>query len=154
MEDIARQMGRTAEIIAAYVSKNPLPASELASLIKTVHASLSQSAVVVNDPTTEMKAPSVSIKKSVTPDYLICLEDGLKFKSLKRHLRSKYGMTAEDYRAKWRLPKNYPMVAPAYSASRSALAKEMKLGQKRVPESKAKSAPRSKVPNVQATKDA
>ena len=121
---------RTADIIAAYVTKNPVPGADLAGLIKSVHASLNQTSAPDEPAATEVKAPSVSIKKSITPNYLICLEDGRQFKSLKRHLQSKYGLTPDAYRTKWGLPKDYPMVAPAYSAARSAMAKTMQLGVK------------------------
>ena len=129
MENNKKLLERTADIISAYVTKNPLPGGELAGLIATVHASLSQTSVP-DAPAAEVKAPFVSIKKSITPNFLICLEDGRQFKSLKRHLQSKYGLTPDAYRAKWGLPKDYPMVAPAYSAARSAMAKTMQLGVK------------------------
>ena len=122
-----------AEVVAAYVSNNSVPKGELAGLIDSVHAALA-GAAGASRQTVEAAAPptpAVSIKKSVTPDYLICLEDGGRFKSLKRHLQSHYGMTPEAYRAKWKLPADYPMVAPAYAAKRSALAKSMGLGRKR-----------------------
>lgn len=127
MEDDKKLIGRTVDIVAAYVTKNPLPGADLSGLILSVHASLSGTSTPAA-PVTETKAPSVSIKKSITPNYLICLEDGSQFKSLKRHLQTKYGLSPDAYRAKWGLPKDYPMVAPAYSAARSALAKSMQLG--------------------------
>jgi predicted transcriptional regulator len=117
-----------AEIVAAYVSANSIPAAELPNLIQSVHRALAG----VSDtaaPEAPAKEPAVPIRRSITPDFLICLEDGRKFKSLKRHLRTKYGLSPEDYRAKWGLPKDYPMVAPNYAKARSALAKEMGLGQ-------------------------
>ena len=119
----------TAEVVAAYVSNNPVPAGELPALIATVAASiglLSNSAPAL----TEKPVPAVPIKKSVTHDYLISLEDGKKFKSLKRALATRYGLTPDEYRAKWGLPADYPMVAPGYSAARSNLAKQMGLGRK------------------------
>jgi predicted transcriptional regulator len=116
----------TADIASAYVSNNTVAASELPGLIKAVFGALT--GVGESDPA-EPQAPAVPIRKSITPDYLICLEDGRRFKSLKRHLRSKYALSPEDYRAKWALPKDYPMVAPAYSAARSSLAKQIGLGQ-------------------------
>jgi predicted transcriptional regulator len=121
-----------AEIVAAFVSNNSVPRSELSALFETVHAalkSLAEGAAVV--PTViESPAPAVSIRKSISPDYLICLDDGKRFKSLRRHL-STLGMTPEQYRAKWNLPTDYPMVAANYAAQRSELAKRIGLGQLR-----------------------
>jgi predicted transcriptional regulator len=117
------------EIIAAYVGNNTVQSSELPDLIRSVHESL----IGLNSaesPLEEQK-PAVSVRKSITDDYLICLEDGKKFKSLKRHLRAKYDMSPEEYREKWNLPYDYPMVAPAYARQRSDLAKRMGLGQGR-----------------------
>jgi predicted transcriptional regulator len=120
-----------AEIAAAYVSANSVPAQELPALIRTVHnALLEVSGVTAAAPETSPE-PAVSVKKSVTADYIICLEDGKKFKSLKRHLRTRYAMTPEEYRTKWGLPHDYPMVAPNYAKERSNLAKRMGLGQTR-----------------------
>lgn len=119
----------TAEVVSAYVANNPVPASELATLIATVAESirrLTGSAPAEHDK----PAPAVPIKKSITNDYLISLEDGKKFKSLKRALSTRYGLTPDEYRAKWGLPADYPMVAPGYSAARSELAKQMGLGRK------------------------
>jgi predicted transcriptional regulator len=116
----------TADIAAAYVSNNTVAASELPSLIKGIFGALANA----DGPApAEPQQPAVSVKKSLTPDYLICLEDGRRFKSLRRHLRAKFGLTPEAYRAKWGLPKDYPMVAPAYSEARSNLAKRYGLGQ-------------------------
>ncbi len=122
----------TADIVSAYVSHNIVSPSELPNLIHDVYDALiyfrpAESYVEVTEPV----KPAVSVKKSITPDFLICLEDGKKFKSLKRHLRSQYGMSPDDYREKWGLPHDYPMVAPNYATARSALAKEMGLGQTR-----------------------
>ncbi len=114
------------EIVSAYVSQNPVQSTELSSLIREVHTTLYALGTAATQPV-EQK-PAVSIKKSISDDYLICLEDGKKFKSLKRHLRSKYDMTPEAYREKWGLPYDYPMVAPSYARKRSKLAKEMGLG--------------------------
>ena len=122
----------TADVIAAYVSNNPVPLSELPSLIAQVHQSLAGLSAASATTPTEVLTPAVPIKKSVTPDYIVCLDDGKKFKSLKRHLKTTFGMTPEEYRAKWNLPADYPMVAPAYSAQRSALAKKLGLGRKPV----------------------
>ena len=122
----------TADIVSAYVSHNIVSPSELPNLIHDVYDALiyfrpAESYVEVTEPV----KPAVSVKKSITPDFLICLEDGKKFKSLKRHLRSQYGMSPDDYREKWGLPHDYPMVAPNYATARSALAKELGLGQSR-----------------------
>ncbi len=130
----------TADIVAAYVSNNPVPAAELAGLINQVHQSvqaLSTGSSTEPAGPTEVQKPAVPIKKSVTPDYMISLEDGQKYKSIKRHLMSKYGMTPADYRAKWGLPSDYPMVAPNYSAARSELAKQLGLGRKPAKNNKA-----------------
>ncbi len=121
----------TADIVAAYVGNNPLQMGELPGLISQVHGALSGIAQAdAKEPEVPLK-PAVSIRKSVTPDYIICLEDGKKFKSLKRHLRTHYDLTPEQYREKWGLPSDYPMVAPSYAEARSRLAKEMGLGQRR-----------------------
>ena len=114
------------DIVSAYVSNNSIQSGELPSLIKDVHATLAS--LANGDLSTDAKTPAVPIKKSITDDFLICLEDGKKFKSLKRHLRSKYGLSPEEYREKWGLPFDYPMVAPSYARKRSELAKEMGLG--------------------------
>jgi predicted transcriptional regulator len=119
----------TAHIVSAYVEKNRLPASGLGDLIASVSTSISglgQPAAPLAAPQT----PAVSPRKSVTPDYIICLEDGKKFKSLKRHIGVHFGLTPDAYRAKWGLPADYPMVAPNYAASRSQLAKAIGLGRK------------------------
>ena len=119
------------EIAAAYVGNNPLSAGDVPKLIRDIFETLSgieQNSVVSEKE--ELK-PAVSIKKSINDDYLICLEDGKKFKSLKRHLRAKYDMSPDEYRAKWGLPADYPMVSPNYAKERSRLAKKMKLGQVR-----------------------
>lgn len=120
----------TAAIVSAYLSNNPTPASEIPNLISQVHAALlrvssGRSEAVPPEPT----KPAVPVKKSVNADYLVCLEDGKRFKSLKRHLRTQYNMTPEQYRDKWGLPPDYPMVAPNYAVARSQLAKKMGLGQ-------------------------
>ncbi|KAA3448115.1 MucR family transcriptional regulator [Mesorhizobium sp. SARCC-RB16n] len=119
----------TAHVVSAYVSKNPVPAGELPALIGQVHAALKSTAGVAHEKPEALK-PAVPIKKSVTPDYIVCLEDGKKFKSLKRHLSVHYGLTPDQYRAKWGLPRDYPMVTPNYAVARSALAKAMGLGRK------------------------
>lgn len=120
-----------AEIVSAYVSNNSVPAADLPSLINDVYTALTRVGTVQVEVSNEPLKPAVSIKKSVHNDYIICLEDGKKFKSLKRHLRTQYNMSPEQYREKWGLPADYPMVAPNYAAARSRLAKEMGLGQQR-----------------------
>jgi predicted transcriptional regulator len=121
----------TADIVSAYVSNNTVAASELAGLIGDVHGALSRIVTGVQEAPVEAPKPAIAVKRSITPDYIICLEDGKKFKSLKRHLRTQYNMTPEQYREKWGLPADYPMVAPNYAEARSKLAKEMGLGQQR-----------------------
>jgi len=119
----------TTDIVSAYVGNNTVTASDLPGLIQSVHNALMGVTTGVVELEAAPKEPAVSVKKSITPDFLVCLEDGRKFKSLKRHLRTKYNMSPEEYRAKWALPKDYPMVAPNYAAARSNLAKQMGLGQ-------------------------
>src|SRR5215207_1380827 len=119
----------TAEIVSAYVSNNPVPAADMPGLINQVHSALTRVSAGQVDVQPEPLKPAVSVKKSITPDYIVCLEDGKKFKSLKRHLRTQYNMTPEQYRDKWGLPPDYPMVAPNYAVARSQLAKKMGLGQ-------------------------
>jgi predicted transcriptional regulator len=122
-----------AEVVSAFVGHNSLPVSELPGLITSVHAALvkiSGGVSVPSAPEPEVQSPAVPVRKSITPDYLICLDDGRKFKSLKRHLAS-LGMTPDQYRAKWGLAADYPMVASNYAATRSALAKKIGLGQNR-----------------------
>lgn len=116
------------EIVAAYVGHNSLPSAELPALIQSVHGALITLARGV-PPVEAAREPAVPVRKSVTSEYLICLEDGRKFKSLKRHLRAKFNMSPDEYRAKWNLPSDYPMVAPGYAKARSELAKQMGLGQ-------------------------
>ena len=119
----------TADVVAAYVSKNPLPANDLPSVINTVHLSLSGLDADKQGLDGATK-PAVPIKKSVTPDFLICLEDGKKLKMLKRHLRTAYNLSPDEYRAKWQLGPDYPMVAPNYAKRRSQFAKDIGLGRK------------------------
>ncbi len=128
MEDNTELLTLTADIAAAYVSNNTVTAADVPTVIQTIYRALSNVGSAAVAPAPEPQKPAVSIKKSITPDFLISLEDGKKYKSLKRHLRTQYNMSPEDYRAKWGLPKDYPMVAPNYAASRSALAKSMGLG--------------------------
>jgi predicted transcriptional regulator len=129
MDDKAEIIEMTAEIVAAYVENNTVASADLPGLIQSVHRALS--GVTAGPETVEAppKEPAVPVRRSITPDHLVCLEDGRKFKSLKRHLRTKYNMSPEEYRTKWSLPKDYPMVAPNYAKARSELAKQMGLGQ-------------------------
>ncbi len=120
-----------ADIVSAYVSNNTVPAADLPALIASVHRALNSTMGGTVEAEPEPLKPAVNPKKSVFPDYIVCLEDGKKFKSLKRHLRTHYDLSPEDYREKWGLPADYPMVAPNYAAARSALAKKMGLGQQR-----------------------
>ena len=121
----------TANIVSAYVSNNTVPSAEIPNLIGQIHSALLRVSGGQAPSPAEPLKPAVPLKRSITSDYLICLEDGKKFKSLKRHLRTQYKMTPEQYREKWGLPPDYPMVAPNYAAARSALAKKMGLGQQR-----------------------
>ncbi len=121
----------TADIVAAYVSNNTVASTDLAQLIADIHSALQKTTTGAAEPAAEPLKPAVPVKKSVTPEYIICLEDGKKFKSLKRHLRTHYNLSPEEYREKWGLPADYPMVAPSYAAARSELAKKMGLGQQR-----------------------
>ncbi|WP_131113369.1 MucR family transcriptional regulator [Lichenihabitans psoromatis] len=121
-----------ADIVSAFVSNNAVRVSELPSLIEAVHTSLVKAAEQkVEEPVAEAKAPAVPVKKSITDEFIICLEDGKKFKSLKRHLSTAYNMSPDEYRTKWGLSPDYPMVAPAYASARSSLARQMGLGRKR-----------------------
>jgi predicted transcriptional regulator len=124
-------IGLTAQIVSAYVSKNALASGDLPLLIGDVHQALVRASGNIEIGDRDELKPAVPVKKSVTPDYIVCLEDGKKFKSLKRHLRTHYKMSPEEYRAKWQLPHDYPMVAPKYAAARSQLAKKMGLGTRR-----------------------
>ena len=121
-----------AQIVAAYVANNPVPQAELPKLIGETYRALG-SAMGGEAPKEELAElrPAINVKKSITADFLICLEDGKKFKSLKRHLRSHFNLSPEQYREKWNLPADYPMVAPKYAEARSNLAKRMGLGQRR-----------------------
>lgn len=132
MDNKTKLVELAAQIVAAYVGNNPVSQAELPRLIGEVYRSL---AVVIGDEQPKEEhgevRPAVTVRKSITPDFLICLEDGKKFKSLKRHLRSHYNLSPEQYREKWSLPSDYPMVAPNYAVARSSLAKRMGLGQRR-----------------------
>ena len=131
MSEANNHIELAAEIVSAYVSNNSVPASELATLLGDIHSAIVRVSTGVVVAVPEVAKPAVAPKKSITNDYIICLEDGRKFKSLKRHLRTQYNMSPEQYREKWALPADYPMVAPAYAKARSALAKQMGLGQQR-----------------------
>src|SRR6202051_2629896 len=131
MDDKSEIIEMTADIVSAYVGNNSVSATDLPSLIQSVHRALAGVTTGVETVEVAPKEPAVPLKRSITPDYLICLEDGRKFKSLKRHLRTKYNMTPDQYREKWGLPPDYSMVAPNYAAARSQLAKQMGLGQQR-----------------------
>ncbi|AZO41400.1 MucR family transcriptional regulator [Mesorhizobium sp. M7D.F.Ca.US.005.01.1.1] len=141
-ESGADLLAMTADIVSAYVSNNPLPVSELARVISDTYAAVSKLQGAPQTQPEEKSAPAVPIKKSVMPDFIICLEDGKKFKSLKRHIGTHYNLTPDAYRSKWSLPSDYPMVAPNYAAERSRLAKAIGLGRKAAaPEPEAPPAP-------------
>jgi predicted transcriptional regulator len=133
MDDAARSelIELTADIVSAYVSNNTVASSELPTIIGDIYLALSRARDNGNGAEREELRPAVAVKNSVKPDYIICLEDGKKFKSLKRHLRTHYNLSPEEYREKWGLPHDYPMVAPNYAAARSELAKKMGLGTRR-----------------------
>lgn len=120
-----------ANIVAAYVSHNSVPSAEIPNLISQIYTALKRVSDGQGPNAADSAKPAVPIKRSVTPEYIVCLEDGLKFKSLKRHLRTRYNLTPDQYREKYNLPADYPMVAPNYAATRSKLAKDMGLGQQR-----------------------
>ena len=121
----------TAQIVSSYVSHNDIPGSQIPDVIRSTYTTLSAQNSSDGAAARETKKPAVSIRRSITPDYIVCLEDGKKLKMLKRHLRTTYSLTPEEYRAKWGLPADYPMVAPKYAAQRSAFAKKIGLGRKR-----------------------
>jgi predicted transcriptional regulator len=129
MDEKSEVIEMTADIVSAYVGNNTVSAAELPGLIQSVHRALAGVSTGAEPAEAAPKEPAVPIRRSITPDYLVCLEDGRKFKSLKRHLRTKYNMSPEEYRGKWGLAKDYPMVAPNYAKARSDLAKQMGLGQ-------------------------
>ena len=129
MDEKAEIIEMTADIVSAYVGNNSVSAADIPSLIHSVHRALAGVLTVAEPAPAAPKEPAVPIRRSLMPDHLVCLEDGRKFKSLKRHLRSQYDMSPEEYRAKWGLAKDYPMVAPNYAKARSDLAKQMGLGQ-------------------------
>lgn len=130
MENKNALIDMTAEIVSAYVGNNEISAAELPGLIQQVYVSLADVSQGVALSDNEPLKPAIAVKRSISSDYIVCLEDGKKFKSLKRHLRAHYDMSPDEYRTKWGLPKDYPMVAPNYAQARSTLAKQMGLGQK------------------------
>lgn len=129
--DVGELLSLTAKIVASHVSNNKVAVEDLAQLIEKVYVTLAEAAQGGTNPGPSAPKPTVPIKKSITPDYLICLEDGKKLKMLKRHLMTSYNMTPDDYRDRWGLPGDYPMVAPNYAKQRRALAKKIGLGTKR-----------------------
>jgi predicted transcriptional regulator len=148
----AELLGLTAEIVAAHVSNNPVALADLPNLIQEVYRTLASVGQPVVKPQPDRPQPAVPIKKSITPDYLICLEDGKKLKMLKRHLQTSYGMTPEQYRERSGLGSDYPMVAPNYAQHRSSLAKKIGLGTK--PRGRPPRAGRRDVASATATKTA
>ncbi|ESQ79396.1 MucR family transcriptional regulator [Asticcacaulis sp. YBE204] len=129
MEQKSEITDMVVEIVSAYVGNNAVSPNDVPSLIQSIYGALNGLSNAATAEPAQPQTPAVSVKKSISDEYIVCLEDGRKFKSLKRHLRTKYNMSPEDYRAKWNLPKDYPMVAPSYAAARSDLAKQMGLGQ-------------------------
>lgn len=146
--DIAEITALTAEIVGAYVGHHTVAAADLPALIAMVGKGLTKLGQAPAEPVQEKPTPAVPIRRSITPDYIICLEDGKKLKMLKRHLKTRYDMTPDEYRQRWGLKDDYPMVAPAYAATRSALAKKAGLGRKPEP----KKAPRKRVAKKPASK--
>jgi predicted transcriptional regulator len=149
--DVLEITSLTAEIVGAYVGHHTVAANDLPDLIAMVGKGLAELGQPEAEPEPEKPAPAVPIKRSVTTDYIICLEDGKKLKMLKRHLKTRYDMTPEEYRKRWGLKDDYPMVAPAYAETRSALAKKIGLGRKPEPEKPAK-ATRKRAPRKPAVK--
>jgi predicted transcriptional regulator len=142
--DSSDAVALASDIVVAYVSNNSVPRGELPALIADIHAAIERLRTGATPVPDETRSPAVPIKKSVTADYIVCLEDGKKFKSLKRHLSTHYNLSPDEYRQKWNLPRDYPMVAPAYAAARSSLAKTMGLGRKRAAQAPAPVAEKSK----------
>ena len=127
----AELLRMTVKIVSSYVSNHDIPGSQIPDVIRTTYSTLSVQHAGNGEAAQDKKKPAVSIRRSVTPDFIVCLEDGKKLKMLKRHLRTTYGLSPEEYRAKWGLPADYPMVAPKYAAQRSAFAKKIGLGRKK-----------------------
>jgi predicted transcriptional regulator len=134
--DRSTMLRMTTEVVSAYVSNNALAPTQLPDVIRAVYGSLDSLSAGRPDSKAEALKPAVPVRRSITPDYIVCLEDGKKLKMLKRHLRTNYAMTPDEYRAKWSLPPDYPMVAPNYAAQRSAFAKQIGLGRKPSAETK------------------
>ena len=149
-EIVTPTVALTAQIVAAFLSNNAMAIADLPSVIQSVHRALSDVASPPPAPVAKKLVPAVSIKKSVTPDYIICLEDGKQLKMLKRHLATSYNMTPDEYRVRWGLPPDYPMVAPNYAAQRSSLAKSIGLGRKPAPVVEAAPAKRAGRPKKSA----
>ena len=141
VEPVTPTVALTAKIVAAFLSNNAVTIADLPGVIQSVHRALSGVAAPEPTAVADKPVPAVSIKKSVTPDYIVCLEDGKKLKMLKRHLSSTYNLTPDEYRTKWGLPPDYPMVAPSYAAQRSAFAKSAGLGRKAPPAPVVEAAP-------------
>ena len=141
VEIVTPTVALTAQIVAAFLSNNAMAIADLPGVIQSVHRALSEVASPAPAAVAEKLVPAVPVKKSVTPDYIICLEDGKKLKMLKRHLATSYNLTPDEYRARWGLPPDYPMVAPNYAAQRSSLAKAAGLGQKPAPAPVVEAAP-------------
>lgn len=148
-QDNADLVSLAADIVSAYVSNNPVPVAELPKLIGDTYAALQGIGTAAAEPLAKQE-PAVSIRRSVTPDFIICLEDGKKFKSLKRHLSTHYNLSPEQYRQKWNLPVDYPMVAPNYAATRSALARASGLGRPRAKQPAAAAKPKRARPAAAA----
>ncbi len=127
----AELLQMTTQIVSSYVSNNEISGSQIPDVIRSAYGALSARGIDNDEAAPNRKKPAVSVRRSVTPDYIVCLEDGKKLKMLKRHLRTAYGLSPEEYRAKWGLPADYPMVSPNYAALRSAFAKKIGLGRKR-----------------------
>jgi predicted transcriptional regulator len=142
----------TTDLVASFLSKNKIPVSDVPNVIKEVHATFSSVARGSSESEPQELKPAVPIKNSVKPDYIICLEDGKKFKSLKRHLQSAFNLSPEEYRKKWGLKHDYPMVAPAYAAKRSQLAKKIGLGSARLRKGKGEAATAPKKASTQGPK--
>ena len=151
IENNSELLELTTSVVSAYVSNNNVQPSDLVGLIASTYSALAGLGPKPAPAPAAALVPAVPIRKSVTPDAIICLEDGKKFKSLKRHLNTAYGLTPEQYRVKWGLPVDYPMVAPAYAEARSALAKSMGLGRKPAPVPEQKPAPRAKKASAKAS---
>ncbi|MEM7522910.1 MAG: MucR family transcriptional regulator [Pseudomonadota bacterium] len=143
--DRSELLALTSEIVSSHVSNNPVSQADLSAMIESVFGTLESLGAPAEEPVEELK-PAVSIKKSVQDEFIVCLEDGKQLKMLKRHLMTAYGMTPDDYRQRWSLPSDYPMVAPAYARKRQELAKKIGLGRKPAAKAAAKPAPKKRAP--------